>query len=261
MEELKNILKDSYLIDVEGIEKNKESTIGNVYIINTNQNKYVLKIYDDLNHTKSMISLHDSLSKQIYIPKIIFNKNKEGYTIFDKKYVVLYSFLEGVQIGKLDKLDSDIVKKIALKVRQLHDLTPINTYNLKEVPFSKEYNLDRKSLLHFDLTKGNIFYNKKIGFIDFDDAKYGYSVYDVSILIVLLFFSKKRGVDKNNIDLFIDTYYGSDIELKNKELRYIKEIAIDWINYTLENNDFNPSTEESFKVKKKLIEETIFSFK
>jgi len=259
-EKLIKILKENYLIDMLNIEKNDESTVGNVYIVKTKNDKYVLKIYDDINHTKSMISLHTNLSKQIYIPEIIFNEANEGYTLLDNsKYVVVYSFLDGIQIGKLDKLDEEIVKKVALKVRQLHDLTSINRHNLKEVPFYKKYNLERKSLLHFDLTKGNIFYNKEIGFIDFDDAKYGYSIYDVSILMCLLFFSKKRGVDKKNIDLFIDTYYDSDIELKNKEIKYIKEIAIDWINYTLENNEFNPSTEESFDVKKKLIEEFIFS--
>ena len=259
MNDLINLLKEKYLTDIINIEKSKESTVGNVYIVNSENTKYVLKIYDDLDHTKSMVSLHTNLSKQIYIPKIIFNKDKEAYTLFnDKNYIVVYSFLDGVQIGKLDKLDEEIVKKVALKVRELHDLTNDNKHKLKEVPFYKEYDLDRKSLLHFDLTKGNIFYNEKIGFIDFDDAKYGYSVYDVSILIALLFFSKKRGVDKNNMNLFIDTYYGCDINLKNKEIKYIKEIAIDWINYTLDNNDFNPSTEESFVVKKKLIEETIF---
>mgnify|MGYP003308183202 CR=1 FL=1 len=50
----------------------------------------------------------------------------------------------------------------------------------------------RKSILHFDLTKGNVFYNNKIEFIDFDDAKYGNSIYDVTILIGFLFISKKR---------------------------------------------------------------------
>ena len=98
--ELKKLLSEEYLINALKIDKNIESTVGNVYIIYTQKEKYVLKLYDDLSHTNSMILLHDDLSNKINIPKIIKNKNDIGYTIIDSKYVVLYSFLDGVQIGK-----------------------------------------------------------------------------------------------------------------------------------------------------------------
>lgn len=190
---LKKILKEEYLIDANKIEKNEESTVGNVYIIYTKTNKYALKIYDDLNHTNSMILLHQDISNKFSIPKIIETKNNKGYIEFNSKYIVIYSFLEGIQFGKLDSFSNEIIKKIALEVRRLHNSTSYNKYNLKELPFCGEYNIERKSLLHFDLTKGNVFYNKnKVEFIDFDDAKYGPSVCDIAILISLFFFSKKR---------------------------------------------------------------------
>ncbi|MBE6139802.1 MAG: hypothetical protein E7174_04845 [Firmicutes bacterium] len=259
IEDLIKIISDNYLIGVFKIEKSEESTVGNVYIIYSNTEKFVAKIYDDLNHTKSMIQLHSDLSDKFHIPKIIQSKNNSGYVeILTSRYLVLYSFLDGIQIGKkFNKLSEEVVKKVASELRKLHELTSkTNNYNLKEVPFLISNNIERKSLLHFDLTKGNIFfYENKIGFIDFDDAKYGPSVCDVAILISLLFFSKKRGVDKNSINLFIDTYYDKDKNLKLEEIKYIKEIAIKWVNFTLENNEFNPSTTESFEVKKKLIEE------
>lgn len=265
IEKLVKIISDNYLIEITKIEKNEESTVGNVYIIYSNTKKFVAKIYDDLEHTKSMIQLHSNLSDKFHIPKIIQSKNNIGYVeILTLKYIVLYSFLEGIQIGKkFDKLSEEVVKEIALELRRLHELTSnTNKYNLKEVPFLKTYDIERKSLLHFDLTKGNIFCNRnKIGFIDFDDAKYGPSVCDVAILISLLFFSKKRGVDKSCLNIFIDTYYGKDLELKLQETKYIKELAINWVNYTLENNEFNPSTTESFEVKKKLIEKNLFNEK
>ncbi|MBQ9072445.1 MAG: phosphotransferase [Bacilli bacterium] len=265
LKKLVKIISDNYLIEITKIEKNVESSVGNVYIIYSNTTKFVVKIYDDLNHTKSMIQLHSELSDKFYIPKIMQSKNNTHYVeILTSKYIVLYSFLEGIQIGKkFDKLNEEIIKKIALELRKLHEFSSnINKYKLKEVPFLKSCDIERKSLLHFDLTKGNIFYDEnKIGFIDFDDAKYGPSVCDVAILIALLFFSKKRGVDNNSINLFIDTYYGKDLNLKMQETKYIKEIALNWINFTLKNNDFNPSTTESFEVKKKLIEKKSFDEK
>ena len=259
--DLKKILEEKYLLSIINIEKNKESTIGNVYIVYTQTKKYVVKIYDNLDHTKSMTLLHSDLYNKFNIAKIIRSKNNDLFIETpDSRYIVLYSFLDGIQIGKLDNLNDKTIKQIAIKLRRLHDLTKVINYNLNKVPFN-DYNLKRKSLLHFDLTKGNIFYNEEkndIGFIDFDDAKYGSSICDVSILIALLFFSKKRGVDNNSLNLFIDTYYDKDLDLKLQETKYIKEIAINWINYTLENNEFNPSTNESFEVKKKLIEENLF---
>lgn len=265
VEELVKIVSDNYLIKVTKIEKSEESTVGNVYIIYSNSEKFVAKIYDDLNHTKSMIKLHSDLSDKFHVPKILQSKNNTGYVeLLTSKYMVLYSFLEGIKIGKkFNELSEEITKKIALELRNLHELTRNkNKYNLKEVPFIKSCDIERNSLLHFDLTKGNIFYNEsKIGFIDFDDAKYGPSVCDVGILVALLFFSKKRGIDKNNLNVFIDTYYGKDLTLKLQEAKYIKELAINWIDYTLENNEFNPSITESFEEKKKLIEENLFNEK
>lgn len=258
--DLKKIISDEYLLNIIKIDKNKESSVGNVYIIETDKTKFVAKIYDDLNHTLSMINLHSNLSNKFYIPKIILNKNNTGYIkINNSKYIVLYSFLEGIQIGEFNELNENIIKMIATELRKLHDMTNnLNKYKLKDVPFNIDYNLTRKSLLHFDLTKSNIFYNNKIGFIDFDDAKYGLSVCDVAILIALLFFSKKRGVNKKGINIFVDNYYGKDLDLKLSETKYIKEIAIKWIDHTLNCNEFNPSTKESFEIKKRLMEENLF---
>lgn len=111
------------------------------------------------------------------------------------------------------------------------------------------------SILHFDLNKNNIFYNNgKVGFIDFDDAKFGPSICDISIIISFLFLSKKRGIDSENIKNFIDSYYGDELELKKKEIKYLKEYALKWIDYLQYNNEFDTSLKESFETKRNLIE-------
>ena len=172
-QELKKSISENYLIDIVKIENNEESTVGNVYIIYTEFTKYVVKIYDDLKHTISMVNLHIDLSTKFTIPKVILSKCNDGYIqMSNKKYVVVYSFFNGIQIAKLDNFDKNIVKEIASELRKIHGLTSnLNKYDLGDVPFCEGYNLERKSLLHFDLTTHNIFYNNgKIGFIDFDDA-------------------------------------------------------------------------------------------
>lgn len=265
--ELKEFLEKKYNIEINKIEKSKESTAGNVYILYTNNDKFVLKIYEDIEHTKSMVELHTLLEKNgIIVPKIIKNNTDELYTENSSKYYVLYSFLRGTQLyvhQKEGKYNKSLVEKIAINLRKIHDLTENkNDINLKENPIKIENDLNRKSVVHFDITNHNIFIDEgKIGFIDFDDAKYGESVCDVAIAIGNLFFSKSRGVDLEGTKLFIDTYYGSDKKLKEKEEKYIKQYAIKWIEYILDNNQFDTSTTESFEVKKKLIEDNLFAEK
>ena len=120
-------------------------------------------------------------------------------------------------------------------------------------------NGNRKSLVHFDLTKNNIFIdaNHSIGIIDFDDAKYGESVCDIAILIANLFFSKTYGVDLEGINKLIDGYYLENIELKNRESPFIKKYALKWIEYTLRESKLDSSIVESFKIKYRLIEENL----
>ena len=135
----------------------------------------------------------------------------------------------------------------------------MDNIKLKRINFF-ESNL-RKSILHFDLTKGNIFYNKnteKIGFIDFDDAKYGETIIDIAILIANLYFSKTKQTNFEGIKIFLNEYYKNDDELKKTEISLIKSAAEKWIDYVLNRNIFESSTTESFKVKKEKIEELNF---
>lgn len=266
LEMIKNSLEKHYGLAVEKIVKNEESTDGNVYMVYSNQDKYVIKLYRDLSHAEAMTQLHSRLiSSSFNVPKIILTKdNKDYIELSDELYLVVYSFMEGehIKINPSSKqIDSALIPPIAQFLRNLHSVViDQGDINLPMVPFYKECNIERYSILHFDLTKNNIFKNDKneIGFIDFDDAKYGPSVCDVAITIALLFFSKTGGINKNGVDCFIEAYYGDDFELKSMELPFIKEYALEWITYILAGNQFDTSTTESFIVKRKLIEENLF---
>ncbi len=265
IDDLKEKIKNEYLIEINKIEKNEDSTDGNVYIINTEKGKYVAKLYDDLEHTKAMIELHSDLyTNNFHVPEVIkSNKNKGYIKLSNGKYIVLYSFLSGLQISdKFKVLPADIIKEIAVQLKKIHDITcGINRFKIKEIPFYTNCNVERKSVLHFDLTRSNIFYdennNCKIGFIDFDDAKYGASVCDVAIAAANLFFSKTRGVDVDGLMVFIDSYYEGNEKLKSMELPHIKKFALKWIDYVMDGNEFDTSTTESFEVRKNLIEKNM----
>lgn len=253
-------LNELYNLNITKIIKNKESTIGNVYNIYTKTTKYIMKIYDSKKHTLSMINVHSFLNQNnMNVPKIILNKNNKGYVIINKKYYVIYSYLEGKSLGNIFQvIDKETSILLAKKLKEFHDITKENKYDLDEIPFKIDKTFKRTSILHFDLTKSNIFYNNKwqdkIGFIDFDDAKYGPSIYDVAILISLLFISKKYGINKEGMETFINTYY-EDETIKNEEVPYLKECAIKWLDYTIKTNNFDASIKESFEIKKQLLEQ------
>lgn len=256
--ELKKILIDKFNFEVSKIQKNLQSTVGNVYIIHSDKNKYVIKIYNSIEHTKVMVNLHRKLYEQnLYVPKVICNRKNEAYTLYTDKYIVVYSFLQGNQIswGKDKiKLTYNEIDRIAKTLRILHNIANNNDIGLPQLSFGKD--LKRKSILHFDLTRNNIFIDNKqnkIGLIDFDDAKFGASVCDLSILIANLFFSKSKGANLEGMRKFIDAYYWDDLKLKEAEVPRIKEFALMWIDFILNGNEFDASTTESFEARKELI--------
>ena len=254
--QLKECIEKNYKLKVKNIEKNLDSTDGNVYILNCKKEKYVVKIYTDLMHTNSMWDLHRYLTAlEQYVPQVIKTKAKTNYMKFNENYVIIYSFLPGKQVKKLIKenmLDDEKIALIAKAVRHFHYLTNEKKFNLPDGPFVNRFR--RKSVLHFDLTKDNIIIDDdKVGFIDFDDAQYGDSACDVAIAILFLFVSTDRGVDNHAIKVFIDNYYGENEELYKKEVPLIKEYADEWIKYVVRKGKLDSETVSKFKAKRKQI--------
>ena len=257
MEELKKILAQNYKIETDSIEKNEDSTDGNVYMV---KDKFVVKIYDDLNHVKSMIKIHNLLdANKIRPPKVILNQFGNGYSeLLDNKYIVVYTFIKGNPIEwdkNTRRLNEDIIKSIANILKKIHNVTRNIELPLQRVKFDQSN--ENCSLLHFDLTKNNIFINnkKEITIIDFDDAKYGNSICDIAIFIANLFFSKTRGVDLVGMNVFLNEYYNNDEKIISSKITEIKKYAINWIDYILNGNEFDTSTTESFEIRRKLIQE------
>ncbi len=254
-------INQKYYLEINNIIKNEDSTDGNVYILKNHSNKYIMKLYDDEKHVISMVNIHIDLKNcGMNVPDIILNKEKERYSLLENgKFCIIYSFLNGEEIGNLFKnINKETSIKIAKEIKKIHQITNGNNkYNLPVLPFKIDGVFNRYSILHFDLTRCNIFYNidwdSKIGFIDFDDAKYGPTVVDVAIAVSLLYFSKSRGVDYEGLKAFLNEYYDNK-ELRKNEIPYLKNCALKWIDYIMDNNQFDSSTTESFKIRKNLIE-------
>lgn len=254
--ELKENIEKNYKLKVKSIEKNQESTDGNVYILNCKKEKYIVKIYTDLMHTNSMWDIHRYLTAlEQYVPYVVKTKAKTNYMKLNESYVIIYSFLPGKSLKELikeDMLDDERIALVAKAVRRFHYLTNEKKFNLPNGPFVNKFR--RKSVLHFDLTKDNILIDgDKVGFIDFDDAKFGDSACDVAIAILFLFVSKDKGVDNHAIKVFLDNYYGDNEVLYKKETPLLKEYADEWIKYVVRQGNLDSSTVEKFKAKRKQI--------
>ena len=248
-QELKESIEKNYNLDIVDITKSSESTVKNVYIISTKNKKYVAKIYNN-DLYRSMIKIIEDIKDNFYVPNIIKTINNKFYMKIYNYHLILYDFLLGTQLEQT-KITKGIIKEIACTLRLFHNYTSKNIYDVEEVKIDN-INLDRKSLLHFDLTKGNIFYyNKKIGLIDFDDARYGISVMDVAIILVHLFCSKKNGINEEGIKIFLNYYYEDKI-LMEKEIKYIKNLSVRWIDDVMKQS-LPISTIESLDIKKNLI--------
>ena len=143
------ILRKSYDIQIKDITKNTDSTDDNVYFIKSQNNKYIFKIYKNIEHTESMIKLYNFLNENnFYVHKIMQAKNKEYYTKYSDNYIVLYSFLEGIQFkNTIQTANNIIISKLAKEIRKLHDLTENINFNLKQINFEVKMNL-KESLFY-----------------------------------------------------------------------------------------------------------------
>lgn len=264
LKNIKESLEKEYNLCINNVKKNDESTDGNVYMIyTTDKVKYVVKIYKDLIHTKNMINLHKLLIENgLNVPKIIETTQNENYIkIINDNYLVVYSYMEGEPVGwssKYSKLSNSMIENIATTINKLHTITNNNKFKFKDVPYINNNKDLYESVLHFDLTRNNIFFESgNVEVIDFDDAKYGPSICDISIIIANLFFSKSYGVDLEGVNSFINKYYENNPERKEKERPLIKKYAIEWIDYILDGNEFDTSTTESFGIKRELIKNNL----
>ena len=260
---LSSVLETKYGITTKELSKNDDSTEKNVYIANTDTEKYVIKTYSNIEKAKAISSISKLLSDQSQkVPKVLPTKNHFNHAnINPNEYIVVYSFMDGVPIGwgnQTKKLSPEITTPLARMLASIHSSTQgENEYHLPIVPIKYAEELTRKSALHYDLTRSNVFLDARrrnlVGIIDFDDAKYGSSIWDVAIAIGNLFISKTFGIDYVGIANFLGQYYANTANVAIIERPMIYHCIELWINAILSETEIDIPHKASFIARKKLI--------
>ena len=58
---MKEEIKKKYCLEIDKIIKNENSTDGNVYMLKSLSNKYIMKLYAEEKHAISMVNIHKDL--------------------------------------------------------------------------------------------------------------------------------------------------------------------------------------------------------
>ena len=236
----------------EGIEEGIENSN---FLIQINKKKYILTVYEKRvkeNDLPFFSELMASLNKSNFkCPKPILNNNKSPITDFNKKKIMIVSFIEGRPKVNLSPNDC---KSIGIETAKLHELTKnlnierkndlsVNSWRKifeqvkhkcikihKDLPKLIEDNLNDveknwpknlpKGIIHADLFHDNIFFkeNNFSGIIDFYFSCNDFYAFEIAICFNALCFDGP----KNNLSFNV-TKAKSFIEGYNK-IRSISDL-------------------------------------
>lgn len=108
MRDLLKSVYENYNINVNTIEKFGVTTINDIYLIDDNKEKYIIKVYnvDD----EQQIEMSARVQKDIYelsknTADVLINKNNKLYTKFNEKNYIIQEYIEKQECNMLDKVD------------------------------------------------------------------------------------------------------------------------------------------------------------
>ena len=158
-EKIKNILQEEYQIIAKKIEKIEEGT-ANIYIIFAeDEQKYILKEFDESRKEESIekeIQIINFLRcRKISVPQYIKTKSNEFYIKYENEIIILQKFIDGYTIenntGDHDKVieSATILGRI---IKELQKYKKLDDENIIEKWFSKE-SLENKIIQMEDFKK------------------------------------------------------------------------------------------------------------
>ena len=267
---------------LNGITEGVENT--NYLVETNNQKKFIFTIFEKRTNETDLPFFHKAMNEfnqnGITCPTpIIINKND----IFKikKKPCAIYSFIEGRQITTLNK---EALISLSKNISVIHNIgsqsnlfrennmlltswkfiiNKFKNYDGKnKIEFAHINNLIpslenqfpknlKKSLIHGDLFKDNIFFknNEVSGFIDFFFTCTDTIVYDLATLINAWFFNYEK-FDENNFKIFFNEYLNfitwSNEEKENFNF-YLKASAIRFFLTRIHDQYFNNEGEVRHK--------------
>ena len=202
------ILKKHYNLSVLFLQNDKSGLVNNVFIVQTQYGKYVLKQYikSTLQDIIYEVNITNYLVKHAFFtPKIIKTIFNEHYCVENCEHYVLFEYIENKQnrnvaIKKYTTLYSHFSKLLTnielenranwcplyncqwIKTLENKSLYPklLKQLELYEFKLKKIYNLLPRSLVHGDLKKDNILIStRNLYLIDFGNARNEARCFDV----------------------------------------------------------------------------------
>ena len=158
-EKIKNILQEEYQIIAKKIEKIEKGT-ANIYIIFAeNEQKYILKEFDESRKEESIVKEIQIINflkcRKINVPQYIKTKSNEFYIKYENEIIILQKFIDGYTIenntGDHDKVieSATILGRI---IKELQKYKKLDDENIIEKWFSKE-SLENKIIQMEDFKK------------------------------------------------------------------------------------------------------------
>ena len=257
LKEIKKILNDYNLGNLEKFNGITEGIENTNYFIKTSKKKLILTIFEKRVQKQDIpffVTLMDSVSlKGFQCPKPIKNKNNKVIFKIKNKLAIIVSFLDGKSKKKLTPVNCfNIGRQIAKfhKITSKLKIKRTNTLNYKA--WFKIYNQTKNNypryssklkkyleiykqkkpkklsagIIHADLFPDNIFFKKNnfSGFIDFYFSCNESYLYELAVCINALCFDGDK-LNKNKIKKLIKGYLSIN-KIKNKELESLNILCL-----------------------------------
>ena len=227
-------IEEKYKIKILKIKNIDNGILNSNFYIETKNKKYILRIYEAnriVDEEKQELILLDKIAGFIPVSKAIKNIDNGYISIFTNKKFVLFEYING---NSITKIDTHIVREIAMYLGKLHSFSKeisFEEYNRKtRIDFNFYYNEIKKSEINFRFKNELLNLANKINDFDFSTLPSGIIHGDIFPDNVLL-------DEYNNIKVIFDfneSYYAP----------FIFDIAI-VINFWIKINDFDFFTENN----------------
>ena len=219
--EFKDILSNFNIGDFISAEPLTKGTVQTNYFLRTSSGRYIFKFYNNREPESVLCEaeiVNYLTNKAFPCPKIVPNQDGENVIPYRKRSFVIYEFIDGTHVDKLNgnqwgsviKAIAELHKKsrgfIPEHVESRMNYSPELCIKLAEDKVKQLKTIDAerklawikntsvsldlpetlpKEISHGDLEASNILFqgDEIIALIDFDDANYTYSTFDLVVLI------------------------------------------------------------------------------
>ena len=284
-------IEEKYKIKILKIKNIDNGILNSNFYIETKNKKYILRIYEAnriVDEEKQELILLDKIAGFIPVSKAIKNIDNGYISIFTNKKFVLFEYING---NSITKIDTHIVREIAMYLGKLHSFSKeisFEEYNRKtRIDFNFYYNEIKKSeinfrfknellnlankindfdfstlpsgIIHGDIFPDNVLldeYNNIKVIFDFNESYYAPFIFDIAI--VINFWIKINDFDfftENNLIRDFLNYYSKYRKITKEELKSLdiacKKIALTFIFLRIYKKKIENSYQKAISIQKK----------